>query len=75
MEHQETLNSLIEVNDFKFVTRKWNIVKDQLNVNYDVGDEIVYNKEVLKSNLCDYNNANILVRGDIAVAAAPASTI
>ena len=75
MEHQETLNSLDEVNDFKFVTRKWNIVKDQQNVNYDVGNEIIYNKEVLKSNLCDYNNANILVRGDIAVAAAPASTI
>ena len=75
MEHQETLNSLDEVNDFKFVTRKWNIVKDQQNVNYDVGNEIIYNKEVLKSNLCDYNNANILVIGDIAVAAAPASTI
>ena len=75
MKHQETLNSLDEVNDFKFVTRKWNIVKDQQNVNYDVGNEIIYNKEVLKSNLCDYNNANILVRGDIAVAAAPASTI
>ena len=33
--------------------------------------EITYNTEVLKSNLCDYNNAYILVRGDITVTAAP----
>ena len=25
-------------NDPKFVTRKWNIVSGQLNVNYDVGN-------------------------------------
>ena len=31
--------------------------------------EIIYNTEVLKSNLCDYNDVCILVRGDITVAA------
>ena len=25
------------------MTRKWNIVNDQLNANYDVGNEITYN--------------------------------
>ena len=25
------------------MTRKWNIVSDQLNANYDVGNEITYN--------------------------------
>ena len=35
------------------------------------GNEITYNAEVLKSNLCDYNDAYIfLVRGDITVATA-----
>ena len=62
MEHQKILNSLNEANNSKFVTRKWNIVNDQSNANYDVGNEIIYNTEVLKSNLCDYNDAYILVR-------------
>ena len=46
MEHQEILNLLNEVSDSKFVTRKWNIVNDQSNANYDVGNEIIYNIEV-----------------------------
>ena len=46
------------------MTRKWNIVNDQSNANYDVGNEIIYNTEVLKYNLCDYNDAFILVRGN-----------
>ena len=55
MEHQKILNLLNEANDFKFVKRKWNIVNDHSNANYGVGNEIIYNTEVLKSNLCDYN--------------------
>ena len=69
MEHQKMLNSLNEANDFKFVTRKWKIVNDQSNANYDVGNEIIYKTEVLKSNLCDYSDAYILVRGDIVTTA------
>ena len=30
-----------------------NIVNDQSNANYDVGNGVIYNTEVLKSNLCD----------------------
>ena len=46
------LNLLHEPNDSKFVTRKWNVVNDQSNANYDAGNEIIYNEEVLKSNRC-----------------------
>ena len=60
MEHQKILNLLNEANDSKFVKRKWNIVNDQSNANYGVGNEIIYYTEVLKSNLCDYNDAYIL---------------
>ena len=60
-----------EASDSKFVTRKWNIVNDQSNANYDAENEIIYNIEVLKSNFCDYNDAYILVRGDITVTAVP----
>ena len=64
-----------EANDSKFLTRKWNIVNDLSNTNYDVGNEIIYNTKVSKSNLCDYNDAYILVRGDITVAAAPETKV
>ena len=60
-----------EANDSKFVTRKWNIVNDNSKANYNVGNEIIYNTEVIKSNLCDYKDAYILVKGDITVTAAP----
>ena len=59
-----------EVIDSKFVTRKWNIANDNSKVNYRVGNKITYNTEVLKSNLCNYNDAYILVRGDVTVTAA-----
>ena len=75
MGHQKILNLLNKPNDSKSVTRKWNIVNNQSNTNCDVGNEIVYNTEVLKSNLCDYNDASILVKGSITVTAAPATQI
>ena len=45
--------------------REWKIVNDNSKANYGVGSEIIYNIEVLKSNLYDYNDAYILVRGNI----------
>ena len=60
-----------EANNYKFKTRIWNVVNDQSNENYNVGNEIIYNTEVLKSNLFDCNDAYVLVRGYITVKAAP----
>ena len=34
---------------------------DKSNKNYDGGNKVIYNTEVLKSNLCDCNDAYILV--------------
>ena len=67
MRHQKILNLLNEASDSRFVTRNWNIVNDQPNTIYDVGNKIIRNSEVLKSNLCDYNDAYILVNGDITI--------
>ena len=75
MEHQKTLILLNEANDSKFVTRKWNIVNDNSKSNYGAGNDIIYNTEVLKSNLCGYNDAYILVKGDITVRANPATQV
>ena len=61
------MNILNEESDCKFVTRNWNIINYQSNVNYSVGNEIIYSIEVSKSNLCDYNDANILAKCDIAI--------
>ena len=68
MKHKKILNLLNEAGDSKFVTRKWNIVNDQSNANYDAGNEIIYNTEVLKPDLCDFNDAYILAKGNITIA-------
>ena len=47
------------------MTIKWNSVNYQSHANYDVGNEIIYNKAVSKSYLCDYNDVYILERGNI----------
>ena len=67
MEHQIILNFLNETSDTKFETRNWNIVNDQSNANHRVGNEIIYGREVLKSNICDCNYAYILVRYEITI--------
>ena len=72
MKHQKILNLLNEANYSKFVTRKWSIVDGNSKADYDAANEITYNTEVLKSNLCDYNDAYILVRCGIIVTATPA---
>ena len=68
MKHQKILNLLNEASDFQLMIRKWNIANNKLNVNFDVGNYIVYNAGVLKPKLCDYNNTYILVRGNITMA-------
>ena len=49
------------------MTRKQNIFNENSNENYCVWIEVVYNKNVLKSNLCNYNDAYVLVRGNISI--------
>ena len=73
MEHQKILNLLTEANNSKFVTVKWNTFNDNSKANDNTANEIIYNTEVLKSNLCDYNDTYILVTGDLTVTANPPS--
>ena len=54
LEHQKVLKFLKEASDSKFVTRKWNVVKDDSKLNYGTGNEIIHNTEVLEYNLTDY---------------------
>ena len=57
MGHQKILNILNKANQSKFVARKCNIANYQSNANYDLRNKIIYNTEVLKSNLCDQYDA------------------
>ena len=66
MANQKILDLLNKASDLKFLTRNRNIVNNQSNANYDLGNEINYNIKVLKSNLCHNNHTYILVRSDIA---------
>ena len=59
------LSLLNKSSDSKSVTIKWNIVDNKSNGSYGVENKIIYNIEILKSNLFDYDDAYILVRGDI----------
>ena len=73
MKHQKILNLLNEASNSKFLIRKLNIVNNNRNSNYAAANEISYDTEILKFNLCGYNDAYILVTGDITVVAAPAT--
>ena len=51
----------------KFVTKKWIKVYDQSEGNYDVNKEIRIKTSMLRSDLCDFNDAYIVLKGDITV--------
>ena len=64
-----------EASGSKSVARNWNIINDNSKANNDAENEITYDTEVLKANLCDYNDAYILVRGDNTITTAPATQV
>ena len=84
MENQKIINLLhkIDTDSKHFATKKWNIINDENNTNYGVNkdtgannpDTIKYDTRVLKPNLCDYTEANILIDGAIRADAADANT-
>ena len=52
----------------KFVTKKWIEVYDQSEKNYNPNKEIRIKTSMPRSDLCDYSDAYIVVKGDIIVA-------
>ena len=51
----------------RFITKKWVDVHDQSGGSYDTNKEIKFKKSMLRSGLCDYSDAYIVVRGTIVV--------
>ena len=72
MESQKIVNLLSgsDNESSKIATRKWYIINYQNSGQYGNGDEngrtIKFETKVIKSNLCDYSDAYVLVTGDIA---------
>ena len=54
------MNLWNEASSSKFVTKEWNIVNDQSNANFNVGNEVI-NTEVLNSIVGNTMIACILV--------------
>ena len=64
MEFQKIVNFL---DTPRFVTKKWTEVYDQSGVNYNVNKEIRIKTSMLRSGLCDFNDACIVVKEDITL--------
>ena len=71
MEFQKIVNFLDTTSDDKdlprFVTKKWVEVYDQSEGNYNVNKEIRIKTSMLRSDLCDFSDAYIVVKGNIIV--------
>ena len=71
MEFQKITNFLDVTSDNKdlpkFVTKKWIEIYDQSEGNYDVNKEIRIKTSMLRSDLCDFSDAYVVVKGNIIV--------
>ena len=71
MEFQKIVNFLntnFDDKDFpRVVTKKWIEVYDQSVKNYNPNKEIRIKTSMLRSDLCDYSDAYIVVKGTITV--------
>ena len=71
MEYQKIANLLNNESDqpSKFRTRNWIEINDESRGNYANGD-IKFKTTMLRSNLCDYTDSYILVKGTITITGA-----
>ena len=58
---------LLIIKIYQFVTKKWIEVYDQSEKNYNPNKEIRTKTSMLRSDLCDYSDAYIVVKGTITV--------
>ena len=67
MEYQKITNLLDTTSDNvpRFITKKWVEVHDQSgNDRYNPSKQIRFKTSMLRSDLCDYSDAYIVVKGD-----------
>ena len=72
METQKIANSLGDADNetSKFASGKWYVINGQNSKDYGEGKEnsetVKFETKVIKSSLCDYSNAYVLVTGNVA---------
>ena len=69
MEYQKIANLLDSASNkpFKFRTRNWVEINDDIRGAYSPNKQIRFKTAMLRSSLCDYSDAYILVKGNILV--------
>ena len=72
MEYQKIANLIDDTSNqpSKFRTRNWVEINDESRGVYNVNNQIKFKTTMLKSSLCDYSDAYILVKGKITIAGA-----
>ena len=72
MEFQKIVNFLDTTSDYKdlpsFATKKWIEFYDESEVDYNVNKEIRIKTSMLRSDLCNYSDACVVVKGTITAA-------
>ena len=69
MEYQKIANLIDDTPNqpSKFRTRNWVEINDESRGVYNVNSQIKFKTTMLKSNLCDYSDAYVLVKGTITI--------
>ena len=69
MEYQKIANLINDASNqsSKFKTKNWVEINDESRGTYNVNSQIKFKTTMLKSSLCDYSDAYILVKGTITV--------
>ena len=58
---------------FKYKTNKWVEINHESHGTYNEDNQIRFKTSVLRSSLCDYSDAYILVKGTVTYGEAPAA--
>ena len=69
MEYQNIANLIDNTSNqpSKFKTRNWVEINDESKGAYNVNSQIKFKTTILKSSLCDYIDAYIIIKGTISV--------
>ena len=74
MEYQKIANLIEDASNqpSKFRTKNWVEINNESRGTYNVNSQIKFKTTMLKSSLCDYSDAYILVKGKITITGAGA---
>ena len=70
MEYQKIANLIDETSNQPSIlrTKNWLEISDESRGAYNANSQITFKTTMLKSSLCDYSDAYVLVKGTITIA-------